>query len=59
VTVPVGWKAVPEVKLAESLDVPPTVIVADEVVVVIAGMAFATVTGSQEPVAALLLASPE
>jgi hypothetical protein len=55
----VGWKAVPEVKLAESLAVPPTVILVDKVVVVMAGLAFATITGSQEPVAALLFASPE
>jgi hypothetical protein len=40
VTVPVGWNAVPEVKLAESLDVPPTVMELAEGVVVIVGLAF-------------------
>jgi hypothetical protein len=42
-TEPVGWKAVPVVKLAESLAVPPTVIELVEGVVVIAGLAFVIV----------------
>jgi hypothetical protein len=43
VTDPEGWKAVPPVKLAESLVVPPTVIELDAGVVVIAGLAFVIV----------------
>jgi hypothetical protein len=39
VTVPVGWKAVPEVKVAESLDVPPVVMELAEGVVVMVGLA--------------------
>jgi hypothetical protein len=56
--VPAGLKAVPVLKLAESLEVLPTVMLADDGVVVMIGLAFPTVTGSQELVAALLLASP-
>jgi hypothetical protein len=58
VTAPVGWNAVPEVKLAESLEPPPTVMLVAEGVVAMAGLAFVTATGSQELVAALLFASP-
>src|SRR2546425_13373757 len=42
-TEPVGWKAVPVVKLAESLAVPPTTIELVEGVVVIAGLDFVIV----------------
>jgi hypothetical protein len=43
VTEPVGWKAVPVVKLAESLADPPTVMEPAEGVVVIDGLAFVIV----------------
>jgi hypothetical protein len=54
----VGWKAVPVVKLAESLTVPPTVMLVEDGVVVMVGLAFPTTIGSHALVAALLLESP-
>jgi hypothetical protein len=58
VTEPVGWKAVPAVKLAESLEVPPIVMLVADGVVVMVGVVFTTTTGSQGLVAGLLLESP-
>ena len=54
---PVAWN--PLVRVDESLAVVPTVMLVDETVVVMVGVALLTVSGSQRLVAGLLLASPE